>query len=755
MGGRRFDKFFYTKLDLQTAISGNNYSKIEALARQFPLNDTTIEETIRFLPHPPFSFTSRPGVKSEKLSALGLAVLKSDLETVKLLLDLGADPNAFRGQALFYTTHPKAKDGLEKLLVLLEAGASLEALGDPMEFGFYLAGAKDELGVRRAMDALSRKYGGSLPDKFVGGFLAGATYWGSLSLLEDYGKNRENFFKRGIDQGENTLLHYAAASSVLTKNSQLFQKVVNYLVEKGLEINVRNKNGGTPLHVLCTHASEREIRLFLGYGADANARDKEGRTPLTFATLWQSKKIDPEHKDYVKLVNKFVGVLQALVEGGADPNLPDKFGRTPLYRYLKTEEPLPEVVKALVKIGCSPNQSPPGEDPIIIAVLRQIKGWEQEKRNWEIIHFLLENGADPLSEDRGGKSFLSVMAERFGEYITIDEAIKKMADIAISRGASITARDSNGFSPLHNAAKAGGPLFSYYLSYAQPSDIDAPAGPEGRTVLHMAAAEGNTREVVLAVRHGGDINLKTATGETPLTLLLEQGLDNVFNRKSFVTAGERKRFFDDLWELLRLIEERGLRLYDDFGKKTLLHSLGKGALLVEEVSPGRGRLNGYEKTIADLIKHLVEKHGVPINAKDERGWTLLHYISSIPNWQLIRTAINLGAEPWIANFNGETPGDLLFRKVGKDHFDREEAISLGLFPVKEMAALSPEEIEHGVPGAKERMKIFLAELFKKEPLVAMELTPRLASVGGFFSQAIEEIIGKNLRGGDLGENFKL
>lgn len=82
-----------------------------------------------------------------------------------------------------------------------------------------------------------------------------------------------------IDNEQNTLLHF-----VLDENLALI------LLEKGLDVNSKNRLGDTPLHTLLKQdtmfsreSKYKTFELFLQKGADVNSQNNKGQTPLMIA----------------------------------------------------------------------------------------------------------------------------------------------------------------------------------------------------------------------------------------------------------------------------------------------------------------------------------------------------------------------------------------------------------------------------------------------------------------------------------------
>lgn len=99
----------------------------------------------------------------------------------------------------------------------------------------------------------------------------------------------KSLFEQGIDINEaddesgQTLLHWAAK---LNPNIE----VLKYLVKMGANVELRNKNGNTPLHSAAINSLRMKkkhnfavVRYLVEVGADGNERNHDGLTPLCCA----------------------------------------------------------------------------------------------------------------------------------------------------------------------------------------------------------------------------------------------------------------------------------------------------------------------------------------------------------------------------------------------------------------------------------------------------------------------------------------
>jgi len=88
-----------------------------------------------------------------------------------------------------------------------------------------------------------------------------------------------------VDGDNRSLLHIACDNGDIL--------LVKYLVEKGVSLKNKDKNGWTPLHIACGPADDYELAHYLiQNGADPYARDMNQYTPLHLATQFKAKKVE-------------------------------------------------------------------------------------------------------------------------------------------------------------------------------------------------------------------------------------------------------------------------------------------------------------------------------------------------------------------------------------------------------------------------------------------------------------------------------
>ena len=73
-------------------------------------------------------------------------------------------------------------------------------------------------------------------------------------------------------------------------------EISEILINKGIDINAKDKDGNTPLIYSFKNVHRRIIKLLIDKGADVTAKNKDGKDPLS---LTESQNL----KDIVELIN--------------------------------------------------------------------------------------------------------------------------------------------------------------------------------------------------------------------------------------------------------------------------------------------------------------------------------------------------------------------------------------------------------------------------------------------------------------------
>ena len=202
---------------------------------------------------------------------MAASLLNSDPEVIKILLNAGANVNAINNNEVRYLP-----SGMTALMYAAMKNSNPEVLRVLIE-----AGAQVEQSTKNREDVNALYFAVSVnPNLEI------------LNILLNAGAN----------VSDDILIN-------ALKNSN--PEILSALIHKGLNVNVRNKYGTTPLIEFAGSNSNLEVlKILLNAGADINAQNKYGVTPLINAARNNS---NPE-------------IVIALVEAGADVHIRDYYG---------------------------------------------------------------------------------------------------------------------------------------------------------------------------------------------------------------------------------------------------------------------------------------------------------------------------------------------------------------------------------------------------------------------------------------------
>ncbi|WP_353276286.1 ankyrin repeat domain-containing protein [Wolbachia endosymbiont (group B) of Villa cingulata] len=361
---------------------------------------------------------------------------------------------------------------------------------------------------------------------------------------------------------------------------------VNSHFGENVDINSKDENGWTPLHLAAWKGQLNDTRSLVEKGADINAENIFGRKPIHIAAENNNKNI-----------------IEFFLSKGMSIDDVDRYGRTPLY--------------------CA--------------------SWNG---HLGVVKYLVDKGADVYTQDKGGKTPLNVAIDQKHDDVikylkqaqlneqllaaVQDSDFNKVKDL-VSQGAILNAQNWNGWTPLHFAV-SNNRLDMAKCLIDEGANINA-KDKDGRTPLYWASWINKLDIAKYLVGKGANIDTKDNNGRTPLDEANSHTMREVFmqahlDKELLLTIKSEKdlRTINDL--IAKDIDDRthGGFYYTWSGNLDTVEFLVSKDVSVNATDKYGCTLLHWAalKGHSDIAKFLVDK-GANVNAKDILGRTPMHF----------------------------------------------------------------------------------------------------------------------------------
>ena len=390
-----------------------------------------------------------------------------DLEMARMLVDYGAVANAVDtwGQTplhrVFKTNyHSEARVSVAQLLV--EHGADVNVRDNGHATPLHLASCNRDLE--------------------------------SVRFLLDHGAN-----VKALDTWGQTPLHQVFKSN---SHSEDPFSVAQLLVEHDADVDIRDNDHVTPLHLASRNRDLESVRVLLDHGANVSAKNNRGQTPLHQVLLF---KRDPKDR---------FGVAQLLVERGADVNAQDADDETPLHLASEYYFPELELVRMLLKHGADVHaKNSQGQTPFH----RRLESKHFYREFFDVAQLLVEHGADVNTRDREHQTLLHLASYRLD---------LRLMRILLDRDANVNAEDNRGRTPLRRVLAvdrrhSDEDRFDVaQLLVERGADANTP-NADHETLLHLASRRMSLELVWILLNHGANLSAKNNEGKIPFEVVRE------------------------------------------------------------------------------------------------------------------------------------------------------------------------------------------------------------------------------------------
>ena len=487
-----------------------------------------------------------------------------------------------------------------------------------------------------------------------------------------------------IDANGDTCLQYAARNFCTAE-------VLQAIISHGVDVNATNKNNVTALMIVCGKGKKDVINVVLNVGAELNIIDANGDTCLHYAArnyyctadvlqaiISHGVDVNATNKNNVtalmitcEMWNK--DALDVLLNAGADPNIIDANGDTSLH-YAARNYCTDEVLQAIISHGVDVNATNKNNVTALMIAC--------EIGNKDAIDVLLNAGGDPNIVDANADTCLQYAARNY--------CTAEVLQAIISHGVDVNATNTNNVTALMIACEIGNKdAIDVLLNAGGDHNI---ANADGGTWLHHAVCGDCSKEALQTITcHGVDVNATDKYNITALTLASGKG--NIVAINVLLNAGADPNIADadgGTWlhyaaygdcskDVLQSIINHGADV-DATNKKNvtaLMLACGEGNKDAINVILNAGADPNITDANGDTCLHYAARndcctevlqatigHNVDVNAANKKNITALMQACEKGNKTAINVLLNAGADPNIADSDGNT---CLYNAVGKGY----------------------------------------------------------------------------------------
>ena len=310
--------------------------------------------------------------------------------------------------------------------------------------------------------------------------------YGHVDIVRTLVKHKANVNAR-IDSGDTPLI-------LAARRRHGHDNVVYVLLsDPQCLMDAKGQDGYTALHYSCRYGHVDIVRTLVKHKANVNARTDSGDTPLTLAAL----------NKHDNVVHALLSDSQCLVDAKGQGGY-TALHVSCIYGHV-------DIVRTLVKHKANVNaRTDSGDTPLTLAALN---------KHDNVVHALSDYNCEVLAKDKDAYTALLHSSCEKG-YVGI------VRTLVTEHKAEVNKRTDSGDTPLTLAARHGHDNVMYVL-LSDPQCLMDAKGQDGYTVLQNSCRYGHINRVRTLVKHKANVNARTDSGDTPLTLAAKHKHDNV------------------------------------------------------------------------------------------------------------------------------------------------------------------------------------------------------------------------------------
>ena len=411
-------------------------------------------------------------------------------------------------------------------------------------------------------------------------------------------------------------------------------EIVKCLIENGVNTSRNSSDGNTPMHIACSSGSFEVVKYLIDSGHDTLVQNLRQELPLHIACSkslelveiisfkctiqeLESKAFNDVTPLHIASVFGSLEIVKYLIEvKKCSPLTLDSKGRNSLayasgfsgiegYKNLMYKNSSPDVVRYLIRCGCSPTEQmwlPYGYN--ISPILNSIN-----TSAYDLFKALVEGGSHMNYQDEKGNTLLMVLCQKTGAKNFVLQSVLFL----LNMGCNQQIRNKKNELALHIACEYNTANIITLLDPSYAGSINS----DGNTALHIACArERCSKKVVehLLICGTLDCNIQNNHGQVPLHLAARR------NPAVLMMLCKIKGRFDS----------------------TIKDNSGSAPIHCARISK-------------EVLRALLDHDKANLELKDAEGNSPLHIFCHGANESCVELLLSRGASTAVMNNDGDTP----------------------------------------------------------------------------------------------------